>query len=53
MAALGELDRLSLGVMAVPASEPFRIGGYAADRACTDQQARQVLDELSFLFDGN
>ena len=50
--ALGEGDRLSEGVMAVPASAAFP-SGYGADRASTDRQARQVLDELSFLFDGD
>jgi len=29
------------------------VEGYAANRASGDRKARQVLDELSFLFDGN
>ncbi len=53
MAAPTELDPVGLGVTAVPEGGPFRVGGYAADRASADRQARQVLDELSFLFDGN
>jgi hypothetical protein len=52
MAAPGELDRVALKVTAVPVDGSFYIGGYAADRASADRQARAVLDELSFLFDG-
>ncbi len=53
MAAPDELDGFAPGVTAVPVDGPFGLGGYAADRASADRQARQVLDELSFLFDGN
>jgi hypothetical protein len=53
MAAPGELDRVAPEVTAVPFGGPFSIGGYGADRASADRQARAVLDELSFLFDGS
>jgi len=36
----------------VPVDESFPAGGYAANPASVDSRARQVLDELSFLFDG-
>lgn len=54
MAALGEPDRPSVEVevIAVPVSEPFSLGGYDAKSVDRERQARQVLDELSFLFDG-
>jgi hypothetical protein len=53
MAAPVELVGIAPGVTAVPVDGPFDLGGYAADRASADRQARAVLDELSFLFDGN
>ena len=51
--APGAQDQLSPGVTAAPATEQFRVGGYEPKDASSDRQARQVLDELSFLFDGN
>jgi hypothetical protein len=53
LAVLGELDQLAPGVTAVPVTGPDGISGYAAKPASADRQARQVLDELSFLFDGS
>jgi len=36
----------------VPVDKPLPARGYAANPASVDSRARQVLDELSFLFDG-
>ena len=40
-------------VAAMAVGGPLQTEGYAANRPSDDRKARQVLDELSFLFDGN
>ena len=52
-AAPHDVANPSDGVAAVPVGAPQKVNGYAVTRPSDDRKARQVLDELSFLFDGN
>jgi hypothetical protein len=46
-----DTEQVPAAVVPVPVSQIFAVGGYARDGDSDESRARQVLNELSFLFD--